>query len=245
MTDQAGLGKQALDKVAEMAIKSQLDHAEQVDVDVQAEPLDLLQGKIESVSIEGTGMVMKQALRVEALKVNADSMSINPLKALTGEIELTQPANAQAQILITEADLNRALASDYLLRKMQGLKVSVQGEDKTVDIQKAEIHLPGDDKLALQVALLVRESGDRTEFSAVAIPSLKEAGQKIDLKLISAEGQDLSIDFATALFNKVIELLDLRNFELDGISLQLQSLIVQKGTLLLQAATTIEKLPTA
>ena len=245
MTDQAGLGKQALDKVAEMAIKSQLDHVEHVDVDVKAEPLDLLQGKVDSVSIEGTGMVMKQALRVEALKVNADSMSINPLKALTGEIELTQPTNAQAQILITEADLNRALASDYLLRKMQGLKISVQGEGKTVDIQKAEIHLPGDDKLALNVALLVQESGDRPEFSAVAIPSLKEAGQKIDLKLISAEGQDLSIDFATALFNEVIELLDLRNFELDGISLQLQSLIVQKGTLLLQAATTIEKLPAA
>ena len=245
MSDQPGIGKQALDKVAEVAIKSQLDQADQLDVDIKAEPLDLLQGKVESVNIKGSGMVMKQALRVEALKVDTASVSINPLKALTGEIELTKPTEAQAQILITETDLNSALASDYLLRKMQGLEVSVQGETRTIDVQKATIELPGDNKLALKIDLFVRELDERTQLAAVAIPSLQAAGQKIDLKIVSAEVQDLSIEFASALFGKVIELLDLRNFELDGFSLQLQSLIVQKGTLLLQAATTIEKLPTA
>ena len=243
MNEQSGIGKQALDKVAEVAIKSQLDQTEQLDVDIQAEPMDLVQGKVESVKIKGAGVVMKQALRVEALKVDAESVSINPLKALTGEIELTEPTQAQAQILITEADLNRALASDYLLRKMQGLKVSVQGEPRTIDIQTAKIRLPGDDKLALEIGLSVQETGDRTQIAAVAIPSLQASGQKIDLKVVSAEVQDLSIEFATTLFEKVIDLLDLRNFELDGFSLHLQSLIVQKDTLLLQATTTIEKLP--
>ena len=243
MNEQSGIGKQALDKVAEVAIKSQLDQTEQLDVDIQAEPMDLVQGKVESVKVRGAGIVMKQALRVEALKVDAESVSINPLKALTGEIELTEPTQAQAQILITEADLNRALASDYLLRKMQGLKVSVQGESRTIDIQAAKLQLPGDDKLALEIDLSVQETGDRTQIAAVAIPSLQAAGQKIDLKVVSAEAQDLSLEFATALFEKVIDLLDLRNFELDGFSLHLQSLIVQKDTLLLQANTTIEKLP--
>lgn len=243
MSNQPNLGEQALDKAAEAAIKNQLDQAEQVDVNIEAQPMNIVQGKVDSVSVKGAGVVMKRDLRVEALKLNTDSVSINPLKAITGEIELTEPTNAQAQILLTETDLNRALASDYLLKKMQGLEISVQGDARTIDVQSAKIHLPGERKLAIEAELQVRETSDRVQFSAVAIPSIVEAGQKIHLDIVSAEGEGLSLEFATALFEKVIDLLDLRNFELDGFTLELQDLIVQKGTLLLQTTTTIEKLP--
>ncbi|MBD3880161.1 DUF2993 domain-containing protein [Phormidium tenue FACHB-886] len=243
MSNQPNLGEQALDKAAEVAIRSQLDQAEQVDVSVQAQPANIVQGKVDSVTVKGAGVVMKRDLRVEALKLNTDSVSINPLKALTGEIELTEPTNAQAQILLTEVDLNRALASDYLLGKMQGVEVSVQGEAKTLDVQNAKIRLPGERKLGIAADLHVRETGDRIQFTAVAIPSVVEAGQKIHLDIVSAEGKGLSLEFASALFEKIIDLLDLRNFELDGFTLQLQDLIVQKGTLLLETTTTIEKLP--
>lgn len=88
-------------------------------------------------------------------------------------------------------------------------------------------------------------SGEKeaSEFQAVVQPVLKDNGQRIELEILSAKGQGLSLKFLSALFQKVVELLDFRNFELGGMSLQLNELETYEGKLSLQANTTIEKLP--
>lgn len=244
MKREPDLGEQALDKAAEMAITSQLDQVEQVDVDIRSDPGKVMQGKVDSVAITGEGMVMKQDLRAEAVEVHTNEIAINPLKAITGKIELTQPADAQAQILLTEADLNRALESDYLRDKMKNLQIEVQGQPTNVDIQHVTIHLPGNHEIAFDVDLTLNESGESKQFSAVAKPLLQDNGQRIGFEVLSAEGKGLSLDFVTALFNKVIELLDLRSFDLNGTSLQVKDIDAQEGKLLLRAKATVEKIST-
>src|SRR5512141_25193 len=113
MSNPPDIGEQALDKVAEVAITSQLDEVEQVNIDIRTDPIKLVQGKVDSVAITGEGMVMKQDLRVDSVEVNTGAVAIDPLKAVMGQIELTQPANAKAQLTLTEQDINRALASGY------------------------------------------------------------------------------------------------------------------------------------
>lgn len=237
------LGEKALDKAAEIVLTNQLDQAEQVDVDIRSDPGKVMQGKVDSVAITGEGMVMKQDLRVEAAEIHADSVAINPLKAVFGELELTQPTKAQAQILLTESDLNRALASDYLRNKMKNLRIEAQGQNIAIDIQRVNVHLPGEHKLALDVDIRLSESGDHKQFSAVAKPFLQDNGQRVEFEVLSAEANGLSLEFITTLFSKVIELLDLRKFDLDGVSLQLKDLEALEGKLLLRATALVEQLP--
>lgn len=243
MTKEPDLGEQALDTVAEVAISSQLDEAKQVDVDIRTDPVKLVQGKLDSVAISGKGMTMKRDLRVDSVQVNANTVAIDPLKAIAGELELTEPLNAQTRILLTEADLNRALASDYLRTKMQNLQIKHEGESIPVSIEQAVILLKENQQIQSSAKIFLPKTNERKELTSVFIPSLQDDGYKIALEIISAEGEGLSLEFLTVLFEQLIELLNLRNFNLGGGSLQIQELEVHPEKLLLQARTVIKKIP--
>lgn len=241
--DKPDLGEKALSKVAEVGITSQLDEVEEINVDIRTNPFKVIQGEVDSVSIAGKGMVMKQDLRMEAVEIKTDTVSINPLSSMMGKIELTQPANADARILLTEDDLNRAVQSDYLHSKMQGLDLQVRGETQIIDICNATIGLPGENQMILKAEIVLQPTGDRKHLEVKAKPYLEDNGQRIALDDISFTGHEMSSDLSTALFERVLELLDLRNFDLQGMSMRLIKLKAYPGELRLQAAAKIEKFP--
>jgi hypothetical protein len=237
------LGEQALSKVAEVGITSQLDEVDEINVDIRTNPLKVIQGEVDSVAIQGKGMVMKQDLRMEAVEIETSAVSINPLSTMMGKIELTQPTDAEARIILTENDLNRALQSDYLRSKLQGLDLDVRGETQTIHLQNAQINLPGDNQMLLKADVIVQPTGDRKQLEIKAKPYLQDDGQRIALDDIAFVGHEMSSDLSTALFERVLELLDLRNFDLQGISMRLVKLKAYQGELRLQAAAQIEQFP--
>jgi len=242
-TNEPDMGEQAISKVAEISIKSQLDEAEELDVDVRTNPVKLVQGEVDSIEIHGKGLVMKQDLRMEELEVNADSIGVNPLSVVFGNVELTKPTNATSHAVLTEVDLNRALGSSYLLNKLQNIEVSVEGQPTKLNVRKAEVRLLGEGKLSLATEIYFPDKEEKLSFSVLAIPYLDADGNRIRLEILSAEGHGLTVEFAAALFENLVELLDLRNFELPGMSLQLKQLDVKEGLLELEADTQIRQLP--
>jgi LmeA-like phospholipid-binding len=238
-----GLGESTLSKVAEVGISSQLDQVEDIDVDIRTNPGKLIQGKLDSVEISGKGLVMKQDLRVETLEVSIDQVAINPLSAVMGHIELTRPTNADAEILLTEEDLNRAFSSDFIQKKFRGIEMNIEGQTVTVDVHQATIHLPGDNEFVLNADFSLRGKGELKKLSATAIPEIQENGYKISLHILSAEGQGLEEAPVATIFEQLTDLLDLRNFHIPGMSLQFRKLEAQKGRLLIHAKTHIEQIP--
>lgn len=237
------LGEQAISKVAEMGIASQLDQVEKLEVDIRTDPGKLVQGQVDSVAITGKGMVMQQDLRVESIAINTDKIAINPLSVVFGDIELTRPTEAETHVILTQADLNRALNSDYLRSKMQNLKLTVEGRPVTIKPEQITLQLPGDRQLVLDATLLILETGETKHVHATTIPHVKQQGERLSLEILSAEGQGLDFELVTALLNQITELLDLRNFELQGMSLRLKELNVQAGRLVIEAETTIREFP--
>src|SRR6476620_6565295 len=112
MPDSPGLGEQALNKAAEIGLSNQLDEVENLDVDIKTDPLKLVQGQVDAVTIEGEGLVMQKDLRMEELEMQMDSVAINPLSVAFGKIELTKPTQASTRVVLTEADINRAFNSE-------------------------------------------------------------------------------------------------------------------------------------
>jgi LmeA-like phospholipid-binding len=241
--DNSDLGNIALSKVAEIGIASQLHDAENIDVDIRTDPGKLIQGKVDSMTISGQGLTTKQDLRMETVEVSIDRVSINPLSAIFGNIELTQPTDAQAQIILTETDINRALSSDYVLQKLQGLKMDIDGSQEIVDAKQITLDLPGDGKFIISSTFSIRGNNELKKMSATAIPHIDEDGNRISLEILAAEGQGLTLVLVMAIFEQLAALLDLRNFNIPGMSLQLRQLAAQAGRLVIDTTTQIEQLP--
>ena len=243
--DNPDLGEKALSKVAEIGIANQLDEVDAIEVDVRTNPGKLIQGEVDSVSISGKGLVMKQDLRMEVLEVNIEKIAINPFSAVLGNIELTRPTDAEALIVLTEADINRAFQSDYLQSKLHGLKMAMDGQTVTVDLQQAMVTLPGNNQFVITADFLLKEQNEVKKLSATAIPQIQENGHCISLEILSTEGQGLNAELVAAIFEQLIALLDLRNFNIPGISLRLHRLEAQPGKVVIQAETQIEQIPSA
>jgi hypothetical protein len=239
------LGEQALSKIVEAGMTSQLDEAETMDVDIRTNPVKLMQGEVDSVTIVGKGLVMKQDLRMETLEINTDKISINPLNAIFGNIELDQSTNAEAHIVLLDSDLNRALSSDFVQAKLRGLKMTVEGQPVTIDVKKAEVSLPGDKQLVVNADFLLVESGESKQLTATAVPKVEQNGQCIALDVLSAEGQGLTDELNTAIFDQIASLLDLRNFNLPVASFKVHTLEAQQGKLVIHATTEIDEIPSA
>ncbi|MBW4658575.1 MAG: DUF2993 domain-containing protein [Drouetiella hepatica Uher 2000/2452] len=241
--DKPDLGEKALGKVVELGINSQLDEAEKLDVVIRTDPAKLVQGKVDSVAISGAGLVMKQDLRMESVEVSTSSVEINPISLAFGKVELTQSTDAQAQLVLTETDLNRALASEYLHSRMQNVEIHIDGESRAIDIQQVQVSLLDDNALSIKADLFQQNSSEKISFSAIAKPSLQDNGQRIALEILSAEGQGLSLVLAKALFERIMELLEFRNFDIQGVTFWLKELHVRKGKLVIQATSVIDQFP--
>ena len=238
------LGEQAIDKVAEIAIASKLDESETLSVTVNTDPGQLAQGSVEAVAVEGKGLVMQQDLRVEDLQIHIKDIAVNPLTAMFGKIELNGPAFGTARAVLTESDLNRAFNSEYISRKLNNLKVTVDGKLLTIDVQTMECQLLQTGKLAINAEVLVRETASTEKIYFTAKPQLEAGGWAISLQDVEyPENKEFSPEFTAALADKAGEVLNLRNFELEGMSLRVQQLNVEAGLLTLQAEAKVEQFP--
>ncbi|MBV8887134.1 MAG: DUF2993 domain-containing protein [Chroococcidiopsidaceae cyanobacterium CP_BM_RX_35] len=244
MSERSGLGEQALNKAAELGMSSQLDEVDELNVDIKTDPFKLVQGEVNSVEIEGKGLVMQQDLRVEDMDMQMGSVAINPLSAAMGKVELTKPTDAEAHVVLTEADINRAFNSEYVHSKLRNLQVSVDGKQMTVDAKQEEFHLPGDGKVALKAQVLLRETGETKQIAFSAVPRVTDDGKTVMLKDVQyGEEKELAPELTKALVEQTTEILDLSNFDLEGMSLRIKSINVEQGKLTFQAAAHVEQMP--
>lgn len=237
------LGDQAISKAVEVGLTTQLDEADNLNVNVQTNPLGLLQGELESVQIEGEGLVMKQDLRTEKLEVKTDGIAINPLKVAFGEIELTRPTNASAMILLKEADIDRAFNSDFIKSKLQGLEIHVNGQPTKVNTQQVEFRLPGEGKVAISADVLLPETGETKHVAFSAVPKMAPNGQQVLLQDVQPSDDGEISELTNCLVKSAGDLLDLRNFELDGMDLCLNRVDIRQGEMEFKADARVEKFP--
>ncbi|MBD2339016.1 DUF2993 domain-containing protein [Calothrix sp. FACHB-156] len=246
MAESPGLGEQALNKAAEVGLSSQLDEVENLEVDIKTDPLKLVQGQIDSVSIEGEGMVMQKDLRVEEMDMQIQGVAINPLSVAFGKIELTKPTVGSARVVLNEVDINRAFNSDYVRSQLQSQKINVNGEARTINPQNVEFHLPGDGKVKVNADILLVETGETQKVDFEAVPRVSANGKTVSLENVEyGQGEEISPELTKALVNQTSELLNLSNFDLEGMTLQVNSLKVEPGKLILQAQAYVEQIPSS
>lgn len=244
MPDQPRLDEQIISQAVEAGLSSQLEEADDVAVEVHTNLLNVAQGKADSVSVSGKGMVI-QDVRLQEVEVQTDRVSINPLSVLLGELKLNQPLDATARVTLTEADVNRAVNSDMVKRHLPSLKLEVEGETVTVELQyPLQVMLPGKNKIELTgEALLHEPKGPRRVGFSVGVLACTDEHPVLLQSFQCSPDQSLSLGFTIALMKKFQEILRLPYLEVDGLAFRIRTLDVKAGSLVVQTEAHVSEIP--
>ena len=242
----SGAGEQAINNIAKAGIEATLDNTESLEVDLHSNPLDLMQGEIDSVSVKGEGLVMKKELRADKLRIETNGISINSIKAAMGNIELSKPTDARMLVVLKEDDLQNAFNCEYVKDKLQNLKIDLDGEQVTAKIDRVNFLLPDTGKVKLEANVHLVETDQNEKISLTAVPEINNEGNCINLKSIEyLQDTKYNTTVAKAIIDSAEEILDLRNFELDTMSLRVRKLDVNLGKLTIEADAEITDFPSA
>ncbi|MDF5730360.1 MAG: DUF2993 domain-containing protein [Rhizonema sp. PD38] len=243
MPDEQRLEEQLLSQGAGKMISNQLDKLEKVDVDVQTDLFKLIQGQVDGVSLSGEGLEL-QDIRVQEITLQTDNIAVNPLSALFGQIELSQPVNTTVRIVLTEEDINRALSSDSIRSQMPTYELNVDGEIVSLKPLEIQIQLPSDRQMGFTGKVLLKEKGDTRTVGFTAMVRPRTSTEPIILEGFNCtQGEGICLDTVAALIKKVKELVNLPSFEYQKTALSIKSLIVQKGLLKFLAQAHVKQIP--
>ena len=246
MPDEHRLEEKFLSQQVERRISEKLDEAEKIEIDVQADLLKIVQGQVDGVSVAGQGLVIQEDIRVQEIKLQTESISINPLSALFGQIEFNEPVNAVARIILTEVDMNRALASDFVSSQMQTFDLDVDGRIVSFEAEKIEIFLPGDGKIECKGRVLLKEKGNTRLVGYTAIARPRTHSQPAMLESFNCtEGGGISIEVVIALMHKAKELMNIPYFEWEDMVFHIKDIKVETGSLVLLVETQMKQIPSS
>lgn len=244
MPEEHRLDEQIVSQVAQSRLSEELEGAEKKDVDVQTDLLKMFQGQADGVSVAGRGLVMR-GIRVQDIKLQTDSVAINPLSVLFGQIELNQPVNTSARVVLTEADINHALTSEFVRSKMPNFELNVDGEIVGLQPQEIQIHLIDNGKMAFTGKVLLTEKGKTRSISFTAQVCPRTEHKPIILENVNlTQGEGISLEVVIALMQKVKELVNLPYLQFDDVVFRVKNMEVQKSSMTLLVDARVTQIPT-
>jgi hypothetical protein len=243
MSEEQRLEEQILSQEAERQISQQLDRVEKIDVDVQTDLLKMFQGQADGVSVTAQGLV-KQDIRVQEIQLKIDDVAVNPLSVIFGQIELNHPVNTTARVVLTEADINRAMTTDYIRSRMQNFDLNVEGKIVSLQPQEIQVSLLDHGKIAFQGKVLLKEKGNTRPVGFTAQVCPRTQHKPIMLESFNCtQGEGISLEVVVALMEKVKRLVNLPYYELDDVALQVKQMEVQKSSMTILVEARVRKIP--
>jgi hypothetical protein len=244
MNANSKLEEKLLSQEATRRLSSQLEEVEQIEIEVQTDLLKIFQGQVDAVSLAGQGLVMQQQIRVQEINLQTDSIAVNLFSAIFGQIKLNAPVNVVANIVLTEADINRALASKLIRNLVKDWVLNVQGELVNLELQQMQISLPDNKQVECQGKILVKEQDGNQLLDYTTIIYPPPNSQSTLLKNFSCtEGKGISVELVLAFIQKLKEMVNLSCFEWEEMKFNLKNITVQKGKLILVVEAEVKQIP--
>ena len=185
-----------LDYVAANQIRSQIISLEEQAIRIDNSPnYQIAQGKLQKVRIATRGVRIKPDLRIAVLELETDRVNLNRSKLDLNSIDglrasLKHPLQGAAKLVVTETDLNQALASPKVLAQLQAAlnRLIVRKAGSTniayqLIAPQVELH-PGN---RLGVKFKLSRSSTNSEFDSSSISGASNAGSRSRELAISLE----------------------------------------------------------
>lgn len=238
------IGEKTINKIAEMAFKRQIKNAQDLKVEVKTNPNTLAKGVLESLDIDGVGLVMQRDLRLEKMKITLNNIAVSPFKALMGNVQLTQPSHGKACIVLNEKDIEKAVNVEHLNHHLQ--KYDIRHFDRSVKVrfQRVDFRILADGRIAIKAKLKILDSKALSSVCLVIKPRICTQEQTILIDDVKCtQGKEFSPILIDAILQESVNILKLDRLLMDGISLKLNHLSTEDGKLNLLAIAGITHLP--
>lgn len=260
----ASSGGAIADSVAAKKIRSQVISVEQQRVRIDNSPNYLVaQGKLQKVRIATRGVQIKPDLRIEALELETDPIDLELAKLKINNLEqlrasLDQPFQGAVRLVLTEADLNRALRSRLVLAQIQTalnrLIVSKAGSTNIAyQLQDLRLELRPANRLGVQLKLararsnFESEGNSQSSTSRELVMALELGIQLVNgkkIRLINPEGTVNGRPMSSRLLNGfavgVSDRLNLGLLEPDGILARILQLEINEDKIELASFLKLE-----
>ena len=213
-------GSQLVSRVVTTAIAALFKTTQKLEANVRAEPVaKLLQGSVDGFDFIGQGLLMYSGLRVEAMELYVQAVSIDFGAIFKGQLKLRRPTQATMRIVLSEDDLNTSFNTPFLVKKLQ--QVKHQGE--ALNFQNTQMTLNADKSLRMQSAICLGETAEPVNVDITAHLQVEDR-RKIQFVDVTYLGDAQAIELGQALTHHLNDLLDLDEFSLDGLQLRIDQL---------------------
>lgn len=232
-------GDKIVSKAISTAIAALFKKTGNLEANVKAEPIaKLLQGSIDGFDFIGNSMLMYNGLRIEAMELYLQAVSIDFSAIFSGKVKLRQPTQATMRVVLTEEDLTTSFNTPFIVEKLQRL----QYEGEPLHFQNTQMIVNNDRSLQIKTQIRV---GSSSELSDVNIKAHLELQDRTHIQFINPtyEGDENAQKLGKALIDHVNNLLDLDKFALDGTRLGVDRVRVRDKKFVFYGTAMIERFP--
>ncbi len=251
---QTDFGEQMLNTVASQSIRRMFTECDAVEVNIRCFPSSkLLQGSIDSVKMQGSGLLIRRQFRVAEMSFETDAIAIDFGSVLKGQIRLKQPTQAIAQVTLSEEGINEAFNAELVQKRLENISLATDdalGIDSPVSFRDISLKLLPANQVQIQAKVDVPDRGliplaVQTTLAVERRRRLLFNDPKFQPDLIPEEHRKLS-ETLTAAFVEILNgMIDLDRFDLDGVEMRINRVETQQEKLLFSGYAQINRFPNA
>lgn len=232
-------GDQIVSKAISRAISALFKKTGKLEANVKAEPVaKLLQGSMDGFDFIGNGMLMYNGLRIEAMELYLQAVSIDFSAIFSGKVKLRQPTQATMRVVLTEEDLTASFNTPFILEKLQKL----QYEGESLHFQNTQMLVNNDKSLQIKSQIRIGEAIEPIEIDVKAFLDIRDR-TKIQFVNPIYEGDEKAQKLGQALISHVNNLLDLDQFALDGTKLGVDQVRIRNNQFVFYGTALINHFP--
>ncbi len=232
-------GDQLISKAVSTAIAALFKKTGKIEATVRAEPVGkLLQGSIDGFDFIGNSMLMYNGLRIEAMELYVQAVSIDFGSVFTGQIKLKQPTQASMRVVLTESDLTTSFNTPFIVEKLQKLNY----EGQSLNFENTQMILNEDRSLNLKTQLKLGDNSEPLNLDMTTFIEVEDR-RKIQFVNVSYGGNEQEQAIGKELINHVNNLMDLDKFALDGTQLKVDRIRIKDKQIVFYGIAKIDNFP--
>ncbi|MBH8575050.1 DUF2993 domain-containing protein [Nostocaceae cyanobacterium CENA369] len=245
-------GEQMLNTVASQTIRHLFSQSESVEVFVRCYPSSkLLQGSIDSFKMSGRGLVIRREFAVEEMSFETDAVAIDFGAVLSGKLNLKQPTQAIAQVILSEAGINQSFNAELVKKRLINLSVpalTALSGGEPVSFTEVQVQLLPENRLRI-MAKADLNNGELIPLSMTVTLAVERRRRisfkdpQVELELVPEAQQEISQTLSIALAEILDNMVDLDRFDLDGVKMRLNRLETEDKKLIFSGYAEIERMP--
>ncbi len=233
-------GDQVVSKAVSTAIAALFKRTGKLEATVRAEPVSkLLQGSVDGFDFIGHSMLMYNGLRIKALELFVQAVSIDFGAIFKGQVRIKQPTQASMRVVLTEEDLTTSFNTPFVVDKLQRMEF----EGQSLHFSNTEMVLNDDKSINLTSQIRVGSTSALPQFINITANVEVYDRTKIAFVDVTCIGMDKDITLGKAIIDHVNALLDLDSFALEGTRLRIDKVRMRNKELVFYGVAHIDQFP--